>query len=225
VIFIKADDVTKITKEAKYPDGPGQKYPDAPYPVYKETRSSRREPPKEFEYKRKGYFLHAQVEIGTVEFGLRVINGYKFGQFGYLGIGVGIDGIIIDLTGNSDYSGAYIPIFLHYSGDILKKQITPYYSVEAGYGFRPNPDINPASGLIGNSDIVGGHGGLMGDVGFGVKFYSRRKVYLSLSGHVNFQQSFTTIDNSYNSGYYGTYTYYTEHTILIIPNIRVGLGF
>ena len=208
VIVINAADVTKITKEPKYISEP--EYHHRTKQVY------------EFHYRPKGYFFQAQVETEALEFGFRIVNGYKFGQFGYLGLGLGVDGMILDLHGNTDYGGPYIPIYVYYSGDILQKQITPFYTVEAGYAFGPTPTLSPGA-IFGNSNITGGSGGVMAGVGFGVRFFSKRKVHFDLSAHFDIKQSSTTFhDYNNNIGYQYNYT---EHTILLIPGLRFGLGF
>ena len=187
----------------------------------------------QFHYRKKGYFISAQLLIENLMGGGRLVNGYKFGKCGYLGIGIGVDGIANDLRrNNSDYSGFYMPLYLYYGGDILRKRITPFYSIEAGYAIRMNPSHNgtfPGGDIFNsnsNSNITDRKGGLMGGVGFGVKFYSRHKVYFSISAHADFQQARNTYTGyTYDpNGNYYAYSYKT-HTTLMIPGIRLGLGF
>jgi len=213
VIVAQAGEVTKITKEPK--TSAATEY------IYKDVRVRR--PLPDYQFRPKGYFFQGQVLLEALEFGFRIVNGYKFGQFGYLGLGVGVDGVILDIHGSTDYAGAYFPIFVHYGGDILKTQITPFYSVEAGYAFHPAPSpLSPANIYGSGSDVVTASGGFMAGAGFGVRFKSRRKVHFDLSAHVDFKQSFATIntESTYGYGYE-----YSEHTILIIPGIRFGVGF
>jgi hypothetical protein len=224
VIVIKAEDVVKITKEDKKGTG------DYAVRHYYEERPIRPKPVYEYKFRPKGYFFQAQVEAQALEFGFRIVNGYKFGRFGYLGFGLGVDGVILDIHGRQDYSGAYFPFYIHYGGDILKKQITPFYSIEAGYAFHPTPisggDLSPLGGGS-NTNVVSSKGGFIGGAGFGVRFYSRRRVHFDISAHVDFKQSFaTTVTEMYNSVTgYDTDVYYTETSILIIPGVRFGIGF
>jgi hypothetical protein len=163
----------------------------------------------------------------ALEFGFRIVNGYKFGRLGYLGLGIGVDGVILDLHGSQDYSGAYFPFYIHYGGDILKKQTTPFYSVEIGYAAHFAPTGLSPQAIFGNgTDVSSARGGVMGGGAFGVRFYSRRRVHFDISAHVDFKQSFATI-NGYAYDPYGNQipSYYTEHSILIIPGVRFGIGF
>jgi hypothetical protein len=195
---------------------------------YGRSDSSHRRP--QFQYRNKGYFNTAQLLINNLEGGGRLVNGYKFGHCGYLGVGIGVDLLFNDVRrNNSDYSGVYLPLYLYYGGDILKKRITPFYSIEAGYAMRVNPNNNNnnfpnQNFLTNNSGATSMHGGLMGGVGFGVKFYSRHRVFFSLSAHADFQQASNTYTNYYdaNGNFYPTYK---TNAILLIPGIRLGLGF
>ena len=220
VIVIKADDVTKITKEDKK-DMEGNVVRH-----YYEERPIRPKPVYEYKFRPKGYFFQAQVEMEALEFGFRIVNGYKFGRFGYLGVGLGVDGVVLDLHGSQDYGGAYFPFYIHYGGDILKKQTTPFYSIEAGYAFHFAPTLSPQNIFGDGSNIIEAKGGLMGGAGFGVRFYSRRRVHFDISAHVDFKQSSATL-YGYTYDQYGNQIsyYYSEHTILIIPGVRFGIGF
>lgn len=189
---------------------------------------------KEFHYRKKGYFLQGQLMIQAVEGGGRLVNGYKFGQFGYLGIGIGVDMIYEDLKRNTNYSGIYLPLYLHYGGNVLKKRITPFYQIEAGYAIRNIErnnnngyfnDVFPSS-LGGDPSAIGGHGGVMAGLGFGVKFYSRRGPALNICLQADYQRGV----NNYESieitpaGQYIT-TYYHKSSNIITPGIRIGFGF
>jgi hypothetical protein len=220
VIVVAAADVVKITKEPKA--APQEEY----YYKYKVVRTPK--PVYEYHFRPRGYFFQAQVEMEALELGFRIVNGYKFGQFGYLGLGVGVDGVILDIQGTQNYAGAYFPVYIHYGGDILKKQITPFYSAEAGYAFHPIPGggaLSPANILGGGGSettAVSSVGGLMAGVGFGARFYSRRRVHFDLSAHFDIKQSSTTFQ-AYDS--YGFEYNYTSHTVLLIPGLRFGIGF
>jgi hypothetical protein len=171
----------------------------------------------------------AQLEAEIPEAGFRLVNGYKFNQFAYLGLGLGVDGVISDLHGNSDYAGAYLPIYIYYGGDILHQQITPFYTVEAGYTWRPDILVNDNYDYYsgGGSVPIGGHGGFMAGAGFGVRFYSRRRVHFDISAHVDFKMSTEHYEyDNYNSNNgYATSYFYSTNEFLIIPGFRVGIGF
>ena len=245
VFFVALGDVQKFTKEKKAVsdadmhhgemhgegyyyhgeryDGMHHGYHGDKYAMHDSTRN-------QFHYRKKGYFNTAQLLIENLMGGGRLVNGYKFGQCGYLGIGIGFDFIFNDLgRNNSNYSGVYLPLYLHYGGDILKKRITPFYSIEAGYAMRMNPNGNNngpfqnQNFLTNNSGASSVKGGMMGGVGFGVKFYSRHKIFASLSAHADFQQAQNTYTDYYINNTY--YTTYHTNAMLMIPGIRFGLGF
>jgi hypothetical protein len=202
-IVININDVIKIDKEDK---------------SISLSHIVRPKPP--FHYKRKGYFFQSQMLAEVVEVGIRIVNGYKIGRFGYLGIGVGVDGLFIDNRWTSNYSSVYFPIYLYYGGDILKKRTTPFYTLEAGYAFRPSSNTFPID--IYNGQIIGGRGGWTGGVGFGARFYSKR-VHFDLSANVDLKQTSANVvqdDNNGNPAYY-----FTIHTIIITPGLRFGIGF
>ena len=250
VFSVAIGDVAKFTKEKKavsdtqmhhdhdrgemHGEGyyHGDMHGEGYYHGYRYGRSDSSHGRSQFHYRNRGYFNTAQVLINNLEGGVRLVNGYKFGHCGYLGVGIGADFLFNDVRrNNSDYSGVYLPLYLYYGGDILKKRITPFYSIEAGYAYRANPNNNGNNGpfpsnnfLNNNSGATSVQGGLMGGVGFGVKFYSRHRVFFSLSAHADFQQASNTYTDYYdqNGNFYATYK---THTTLMIPGVRLGLGF
>lgn len=235
VIAISINDVSKMTKESVYTTAPNDDVPmrgrrgeaDAP----KEPRER-----KTFEMRRKGYFFQGQIMAESLQGGIRVVNGYKFGRFGYLGIGVGFDGVVgspvnsqLNGLSTNDLSGVYLPLYLYYAGDILTKRITPFYTIEAGYA-HPANNIGFGSRMEdfgGGSTYVEG-GGAMGGVGFGVRFNTNRRVNFSLLLNANFKnvrysQYYYLYDDMYE-----TYDYYESGVVnatLLHWGIRFGIGF
>lgn len=104
---------------------------------------------------------------------IRYINGYKFKNKNFVGIGIGVT-IHHPYYGNLVYL-AYrsYPIFLRYSYDILSKRNTPYFFSDIGSQFQPNEDkqLKP----------------LFFRIGFGNKFTIKKS---------NF---YTSIDYTYNN--------------------------
>ena len=243
VFNVMIGDIIKLTKEKKVMPAPAPPAPRETYGGYGHGEEryhhhyhysmSDSNGKPEFHPRRKGYFNTLQLLIENLEGGGRMVNGYKFGRFGYLGIGIGADFIFNDMRkNNSNYSGVYLPLYLHYGGDILKKRITPFYSLELGYAMRTTPGNNNNNFFPGgdpfnnNSNITNRKGGMMGGAGFGVKFISRHRVFFSISAHADFQQAENTnIEYLYNAN--GTYYQSTNktHATLMIPGIRLGLGF
>lgn len=222
IVSVTVAEVLKITKEQRWQspykaDAPAPKadeyrprharYTDSTYvPGYKKNRK---------------YFFTAELRGGPGNGGVRIINGYKFGRFGYLGIGVGIDGASFTNVGalsvNSD--GVYLPIVIRYQGDILRTRITPFYYAEAGYA------AHPVNGPFMSSD--GEHfGGPLATVGFGCKFNTKRRVNFNLSLNATWRSNFFN-EYEYTFDQFGN-SYYYEHSGMdsrVFGNFCFGIGF
>lgn len=228
VISVKITDVTKMTKEPPFrPMGPmGHQAPPPPKERVKEERIK-----VPFEPRLKGYFFQGQLMLEAQQFGIRVVNGYKFGRFGHLGIGVGLDGVAgspfspqINGLGRNELQGVFLPLYIYYGGDILKTKITPFYALEAGYahtGGGPGVHFDD----FGGTQLT--KGGAMGGLGIGVRFNTRRRINFSLLMNANFKNV------TYQQNYYlydsvnGVYDYYnyTKNATLVMMGLRFGIGF
>ncbi len=251
IFTVSISDIAKITKERKQIIENTQPAPEPPmYPYHHEMFRHHHScdrgmgmdtmrAPRAFQFHKKGYLFMAQLVGGVEHGGIRIINGYKFSRFAQFGIGLGIDNI--SNTGsvrynapysnynnyNGNYNGVYLPIFLYYGGDILRKRITPFYSIEAGYAFKPSDNFNRGimtsnSGPDGNDQ----KGGLIGAVNLGVKFYTRRKVFLSLALSLDYKHvSSSNYQYYYDaSGNYIQDSYVTKADMLL-PAFKLGIGF
>jgi hypothetical protein len=225
IFKVEIADVERITKESPLSVFPGSGAPDRSAREPRMRDSTRvREPWSAA--RRKGYFLQGQVLLELAQGGLRVVNGYKFGRFGYLGVGLGLDLSGPSISHAYDYywgsddtrgMGAYLPVYLHYSGDVLNRRVTPFYAVELGY----------ALALGGPSSHEHARGGAMGGGGIGVKFNTRRRLNMSLLFNLNFKNV------SYREYWYWyddlNQMYHTEsqrvRTVLFYPGLRLGIGF
>ena len=186
----------------------------------------------EFHYPRKKFFFQGEVMIGYIDFGARMTGGYKFGRFGMLGLGVGVDAFSVGLSPNNlisdPFQGTYFPVYLYYSGDILKKRFTPFYSVEAGYAFRTSPSKNNSYISVTplNHPVYDNLGGFAGGVGFGVKLYSWHKVYAAWS----FGLDIKSAKDKYSNYYYnsiGEYisVSYSSFATFLMPAFKMDIGF
>jgi hypothetical protein len=178
---------------------------------------------------KRGYFGQANLNLGLNQVGIRVINGFRFNRFAQLGVGVGID--FYRFSNNSfgfndnsyngynvanSRDGVYLPVFLHFTGELLNKRVTPFYAIEAGYGFHVSDQNSYYN--YGNNKITGG---MMGGAGFGVKFQSRHRFNFRISAVVNFQHN-----NASNAYSYQSYPYnYDGRRLAISPGIRLGFAF
>lgn len=230
IFHVEMVEVARITKE------PIGNVPtvlrDAP-----QAASSRRDTLQHapYEPKRKGYFFQAQLLLELVQGGVRVVNGYRFGRFGHLGVGLGLDlsGPGLSTRSNESYgnsysgSGVYLPIYLQYSGEILKKRVTPFYALELGYAVAVTGsgmnEMDYGSGY-GPDDL---RGGAMWGLGIGVRFKTKKRLNFSLLLNVSAKNV------SYREYYYYLsevdQNYYTGsdrvHTTLVYPGLRLGIGF
>ncbi len=225
VFAVQLSDVQKMTKEQKHVAATSGSHNDHNrwQKLLNDTTP--------FTPKKRGYFLEAQVLLENIQGGIHVINGYKFGRLGYLGIGVGFDYIFsspfnpkINGLEKKALAGLYLPLHLYYSGDILKKRFTPYYTIEAGY-------VMAFKGLDGkySTDEAGRRalGGPMGGVGFGLKFNAKRhKGHFSLLFNLNYKYIRFERDVPILTGGIVTGTFTSESTAhLLFPGIRFGIGF
>jgi hypothetical protein len=179
-------------------------------------------------YKDHGYFFQAQINIQYAGGGARIINGYKINQYAILGLGIGFGGAALAANTPSNlggaknpFSGSYFPFFLYYSGDILKKKITPFYAIEIGYGVSA-PALIEGNSYYGPVHVL--TGGPMGSGGFGVRFYSGRRFVFSLSANLDIQQAHTDVTNE--QSYYNHYPEFVSKSMtMLLPAFKIGIGF
>lgn len=231
VFHVAMADIQKITKEQRWkspyktaenntasstenkPETTRQTRPDSSYiPHYK---------------KKRGHFFLAELRGGPANGGVRIINGYKFGRFGFLGVGVGMDIASFGLftppgQGNSNYvsDGLYLPLVIHYRGDILKTKVTPFYYLEVGYA------AHPADNLLFDPE-VGSRGGPLATIGFGCKFNTKRRLNFNVNINATWRSNFYTEENAYydpNGNYIGSYTQRGSDSRLF-GNVCFGIGF
>lgn len=173
-------------------------------------------------------FSELEFRPGINNASIRIVHGYKFGRFGFVGIGIGLDAVSFskrmsdgkNIFDNTDpNNGLYLPLYIHYSGEILRKRITPYYYLEAGYAAHPN---NPFTENHGNKS----YGGPIAAAGFGVKFYSKGKASLALNMNVNFRSNrFRTTYNT-TDAFGNAYTYtHTGTTGKVFGALGLCVGF
>ncbi|ULQ51389.1 hypothetical protein [Flavihumibacter fluvii] len=128
-----------------------------------------------FSYKDKGFAHFTELGplvagkttiegVTTAAFSFQMVNGYKFNQYLFTGIGAGVDLYATQ---------SIIPVFGSIRGDISKNgTIIPFYFIDAGYG------INITQNSSAGSDFGGG---LMYAGGLGVKIPFNRSAGFLLS--------------------------------------------
>lgn len=175
------------------------------------------------------YFFSAELRAGPQNFGLRVINGYKFGRFAYLGVGTGFEVIefgkaVPEKQGaaNPNFSGGiYLPLYLRYEGDILKTQITPFYYTEFGYNCKLTIEGPPE-----DKQNTVQRGGPILALGFGGKFNTKRRANFTLSANMTYRSNFytATYATADANGRFAPYTQQgSQHKVFAM--FALGIGF
>jgi len=219
VIALQVADIERLTKEEP---------PSSTWTWGRGMRDTTR-----FVGRKRGYFNVLQVLIENKQGGLRFVNGYKFGQMGYLGIGVGFDrvfssplnGRINDLQEDA-LEGVYLPLYLFYSGDVKQRRLTPYYTVEAGYTMAfQGMDDEFETDAYGRRPL----GGPMAGVGLGLKYHPRwaKGHHVSILFNLNykmirFEEDVLLLNNV--GQVIGIETD-TKMANMLFPGIRIGVGF
>ncbi len=191
-----------------------------------------------FKRKEKGYFIDADVIIGTVSGELRITNGYKFGRMAKFGFGTGFG--LLPLNSKNQVLPHFL-LNIMYSGDILNKRITPFYEIELGYGIplgnKYTTDFHDSSRnellLESEYPLIGleykNYGGPKGGLVFGLKMKTKKKIQYKVSLDYRITTNFsdaTSVEQPYNGE-----MSYTKQTIKGIFSLiggfglRFGLGF
>ena len=224
VFAVTIPEIEKITKENKPNSEFGYNYPFNSYRRPWHMNDST------YIIKKRGYFFNAQVLIENLQGGVRIVNGYKFNRFAYLGIGIGVDNVYSSpyvrsnySVTKSDYSGIYLPLYLSYSGEFFNKRFTPFYAIEGGYAMAIKRGGNPFKGGNWGSNMRGGG---MASLGLGFKLQTSHKVNLSILFNINMKQLRYTDNNTYFDVFGNPYTRTEKvEAFLFFPGIRLGLGF
>ncbi len=224
-------EIEKITKEEKWqsPNAPRVAHPMDMHSPFMHGRMMRDTVPGYL--KKRGHFMMIEFRAGINNASIRLVNGAKFGRFGFIGIGIGADRVsfergvnfghpnMFSASGCHGSDGVYLPLYVRYSGDILRKKITPFYYLEAGYAAHPNS----SSMFSGRGN--GSKGGPLAAVGFGVKFNTKGRVNFNL----NLNATWRT--NRYEGFFqeqdaYGTYTVHRSGwDSKVFSNLGFAIGF
>ena len=194
VFFVTVPEVQKITKEAVKEEETRYNRFDNDEMTYQWPRYMRDTSGTPTYMKKRRFFNTVEFRPGLNNIGLRLVRGYKFNQFASLGLGIGLDGVYMgsgvsfgkDIYNNKNINnGLYIPLYLQLSGDLLKKRITPYYFIEAGYAFHPQ---NP---FVAKNSTDKSWGGPIGSAGMGVKFHSKGRLSMAVNLNATYRSDFS----------------------------------
>ncbi len=204
-----------------------------------------------YKKRKKGHFANFDLLLNTSGKGFRITNGYRFGRFGNIGIALGFEGI--QAIGDEDTfnpanfgpGGGSLVMYhppvsvasvnLVYSGELFNKRITPFYQVEAGYGFAIDRygyfmDTDAEYGYEADELYARGHklnyGGPMAGLALGFKFHTKRRLFFKLALDARVTSNF--YDNHYfNYGENGEIIQNLEKGFTANPGlgIRFGIGF
>jgi|688.fasta_scaffold85541_4 hypothetical protein len=175
----------------------------------------------------KGFWFSGELQLLS-PLSLNVVAGYKLHRFAYLGLGTGIHNYTeINITDSRPFTGTIIPIYVRYSGDIVNRRTTPFYSIEGGYGFAvtsgplfQNIDVNFTNlGYTGRN--LKSKGGAYGALTFGFKVRTNKNISFGAGFTYRIQQSSAseTGISGYDSSGNPNYTEYTYKYL----NQRFGL--
>jgi len=209
VVFVQAKSVTKVER-------------GKPVNAADDTRpasTSRGRPVKVknpyYFYQDKGFYFQTQANVGVL-MGLRLAAGYKFNRYASLGLGTGIElnlkvsTLVLDPSFDGHGGGTaagYVPIFLHFTGDVIKGKVVPFYSAEVGYTFCITPSIQSGgeiyyynNGPPSTAYNYHNPGGVFGGVGFGAKFYTAHRLNVMISLNCNYEYLPYTYTQNYPTG-------------------------
>jgi hypothetical protein len=111
----------------------------------------------------------------TSAFSLQTVNGYKFSQWVFLGVGAGVDLYAVQ---------TFVPVFVSLRGDLSRRAPRiPFYFLDGGYGLNATTNDVPGA-------VFGG--GPMGAAGLGLKILFEGNTGFILSAGYRFQQTTLT---------------------------------
>ncbi len=136
----------------------------------------------------------------NIAISLRTVHGYRFFPYLFVGGGAGFD----RYTGHFQ---SYVPLFARLQSEFLKRKITPFVSVDAGYGFLVQE--NKQEGL----KFTRSQGGVYVATAAGVRFYTQSRISVTLNVGYALQKSRSTFRYEYEgSPVYDIYRTYQRMT-------------
>ena len=229
IISVTLTEIEKITKEPRYHSPVATEFHHEDNTAMGQHFFKHQRDTIPFYLKKHRPFTTIEFRPGMNNASIHLVHGYKFGRFGFVGIGIGLDAVSFSRgTSHGEHifdntqvnNGLYLPLFIHYSGEILRKRITPYYYLEAGYASHPT---NP---FMSNPNNSKSYGGPIAAAGFGVKFYSKSRASFALNMNVNWRGNGYRTNVTTTDVFGNPYTYIQKgSTQKLFGAIGLAIGF
>ena len=120
-------------------------------------------------------------------FSLHSVNGYQIWPYLYVGAGLGIERYVAKRE-------TFIPIYLRVVSEFLKKRVTPYIFIDAGYAFMPQDEVTDLQYYRYYNRL----GGLYLCVGGGLRIYTNSRASILLSAGYKRTNSGTQFQYNYD---------------------------
>jgi hypothetical protein len=140
------------------------------------------------------YYYQPTDDVGI---SLHTMNGYQIWPYLYVGAGVGIERFIT-------YRQTFVPVYLRLSSEFIKRRVTPYVFIDAGYAFMPQDQVTSTDGYKYYNRL----GGLYITAGGGLRIYTRSRASLTISAGYKRTNS----GNRFMYSYEGSPEYETKRT-------------
>ena len=167
---------------------------------------------REYRFRESGIYNETYINVTqgynswgwwTIGLGIHHVAGYQFNRWIGAGLGMGYDGYDMD-------AGQHIvPVYAEARGYLMKKNISPFYSVALGYGFA-------SKGI--RDDISKARGGIMVSPNIGYRFGASNNANFTLSAGYKYQKASFTESWGENNSRTRNFTYSRL-------NLKLGLLF
>ncbi len=153
------------------------------------------------------YCEHLGQRKENLAVSLRTVHGYRFFPYLFVGGGVGFDRYTAIFQ-------SYVPLFVRLQSEFLKKKITPFVAVDAGYSFLVQ--FSKQENIVYTKNEGGVYVAAMG----GVKVYTRSRAAVSFQLGYTMHRSATVFHYQNIQDFY-----YTINRTLQRMSVGVGVSF
>lgn len=199
----------------------------------------------DYKAKEKGFYTEVGMGANSSAYAFRITQGYKFGRLGYLGLAIGLENVALN-------TGERLPemsLNIVYAGDVFNRKVTPFYQIEAGYGFSMdrygyNRNILNGNNFFGNGFGFGkgnnddvfidsesvstlNYGGPQGALVLGFKVHTMKRLYFKLGLDARITSNFSDVHFLTFDDFGAVSGSITEKNFEINPGVgaRFTLGF